>query len=65
MTKEELKAEMRRVQEETQNEFIDRLLDQVRNLVEKAILKDYEPTIHEKEVFATIVAIIDNMKTWF
>lgn len=65
MTLEEMKKELRAVQEKQQNAFMEDLLDRVNNLCEKANKKDYEPTKEEKEMFGYIVTIIDNMKEWF
>lgn len=58
MNAEELKEEMRKVQEKMQNEFIDKLLDSITWLSEKVNEKDYEPTSHEREVFSQIINII-------
>lgn len=63
--KEKLMAEIRRLQDENQDKFIDALAEKVEYLCEKANAKSYEPTVHEKQVFANIVTIIDNMKEWF
>lgn len=65
MTLEELKALRRKIEEKKQDDFIDKLFKDIEWLCEKANEKDYEPTVHEKEVFTKIVTIIDNMKTWF
>lgn len=65
MTKEELQKRMKEHQEQMQNEFIDKLLEQVEWLNEKANRKDYETTAHEKVVLNKICSIINNMKTWF
>lgn len=64
-TKEQLMEEIRRLQDENQDKFIDELAERISYLCEKANRKSYEPTIHEKQVFSQIVAIIDNMKEWF
>lgn len=65
MTPEELKVLIRKAQEKQQDDFIDKLFKDIEWFCEKANEKDYEPTIHEKEVFTKIVTIIDNMKSWF
>lgn len=65
MTKEEIQEMMRKIKENDQDKFIDKLLDQVSNLCEKANRKSYEPTTHEREAFSQIVAIVDDMKGWF
>lgn len=51
--------------EERQDAFIDGILEKVRLLAEKAVRKDYDPTVHEKQAFAEIVSIVDDMKGWF
>lgn len=63
--KEKLMEELKRLQDERQDTFIDTIYEKVAYLCEKANYKSYEPTVHEKEVFSQIVAIIDNMKEWF
>lgn len=65
MTKEELEKRMKEQKEKMQNEFIDKLLEQVEWLNEKANRKDYETTTHEQEVLSKICSIVNNMKTWF
>ena len=62
---EEAKRALRANEEKIQNEFIDRLVDQVEFLAEKAVRKSYEPTDHEREQFAKIHAIITDMNLWF
>lgn len=64
-TKEQLMEEIRRLQDENQDKFIDELAERISYLCEKANRKSYEPTVHEKQVFSQIVTIIDNMKEWF
>lgn len=65
MTKEEVLKRLRENQEQIQNEFIDKILDSVEFLLEKANRRDYEPTDHEREQFAKIYTIITNMNNWF
>ena len=65
MTKEELLKQLRANQEQIQNEFIDKILDSVEFLLEKANRRDYKPTDHEREQFGKIYAIITNMNNWF
>ena len=65
MEMKDLQEEMRKLQEEAQNEYIDKLLDIVENLCEKANKNNYEPTEHEREMFGKIVTIITNMSKWF
>ena len=64
-TKEQLMEEIRKLQDENQDRFIDELLEKVSYLCEKANYKSYQPTVHEKEAFSRIVAIVDSMKGWF
>lgn len=61
----ELERQIKANKEKQQNDFIDKLEENVNWLLEKANRRDYEPTQHEKEVFGRIATIIDNMKNWF
>ena len=65
MTKEELQQAIRKNQETMQNQFIDKIYDDISYLCEKANLKSYEPTAHEKITLGKIQAIINNMCKWF
>lgn len=65
MTLEEMKKLQRELQEQQQNDFINKLLDAVKNLCEKANKKDYEPTDYERRAFCEIYNIINNMCKWF
>ena len=65
MTKEELLKRLRANQEQIQNEFIDKILDSIEFLLEKANRRDYKPTNHEREQFSKIYNIINNMIRWF
>ena len=65
MTKVELQQSIRKNQETIQNQFIDKILDDVQFLCEKANRKDYEPTDYERFVFGKIKNIINNMSEWF
>lgn len=65
MTKEELMKRLRENQEKIQNEFIDKILDSVEFLLEKANRRDYKATEHEREQFGKIYTIIVNMNNWF
>ncbi len=64
-TMEEMMQKMKELQEARQNDFIDKLSDMVENLYEKAMLKDYKPTSHEKEQFKKILETIQAMEPWF
>lgn len=65
LTLEVLKKRMRENQDEMQEQFIAKLLDQVEYLAEKSVRKDYEPTVKEKEMFSKIHAYITSMGEWF
>ena len=65
MTKEDVMKRLRERQEQIQNEFIDKVLDSVQLLLEKANCRDYKPTDHEREQFGKIYTIISNMNNWF
>lgn len=64
-TKEEILAEMKRIREVEQDKFIDKIVNDVEFLNEKANRKDYEPTLHEKQQFERIHTIVTNMAKWF
>ena len=61
MTREELQKKMKETQDKMQNDFIDKLYDEIEYLLEKFNRKDYEPTEHEREVFNKIHIIINNI----
>ena len=65
MTKEELQQAIRKNQETIQDQFIDKIYDDISYLCEKANLKNYEPTNHERIIFNEIKIIIHNMSKWF
>lgn len=65
LTLEELKKAMRENEEKQQEDFIDRLVDQIELLNEKAVRKSYVPTEHEREQFNKIYTIVTNMNNWF
>ena len=65
MTKEELQKLIRENNEKIQNQFIDKILDDVQFLCEKANRKDYEPTEYERTKFYEIYIIVNNMMKWF
>lgn len=60
-----LQAEMKKTSDKMQNDFIDKLKNDVEWFCEKANKKDYQPTEHERIMFNEISNIIDNMKKWF
>ena len=65
MTKEELQQAIRKNQETIQNQFIDKLYEDVQFLCEKANQKDYIPTEYERVKFYDIYKILNNMMKWF
>ena len=65
MTKEDVMKSLRESEEHIQNDFIDKVLDSVQLLLEKANCRDYKPTDHEREQFGKIYTIIVNMSNWF
>lgn len=62
---EQMKIELRKLKEESQEKFMSKLLEMVENLLDKANVKTYEPTTKEKEDFRKIATIIKNMESWF
>ena len=65
MTKEELQQAIRRNQEKMQDDYINKIYDELLYLCEKANLKTYEPTAHEKITLGKIQTIINDMCKWF
>ena len=64
-TLEEMQKAMKEIKEKQQNEFIDKIVEMVDLLCEKANRKDYEPTQYEKEMLNHIYVVITNMNNWF
>lgn len=64
-TLEEMQAHLKELNAKGQDQFIDKIYDEIDLLCEKANRKDYEPTDHEREVFGKIVVIVSNMNKWF
>ena len=62
---QKMQLELKRVNDKTQNDFINKLKNDIDWLCEKANQKGYEPTEHERVIFNEISIIIDNMKKWF
>ena len=48
-----------------QEQAMSKLLKEVKELVERANMKDYEPTMKERFEFSEILTIINNMSKWF
>ena len=65
LTLEEMKAQLRANSEKAQNEFIDKIYNDLLWLSEKAIKKDYEPTDHERQRLANIKTLVNGMNEWF
>lgn len=65
MTLQDMIKQMKENNETRQNQYIDKLLDYVDNLSEKAKSKDYTPTTYEREQFSKIANIIKDMENWF
>ena len=62
---EELQKRYRASLDQAQNDFIDKIYNDVEWLCEKANRKNYEPTQHERDTFGQIYTIIANMNKWF
>lgn len=65
MNLEELKQKQKEIEEKMQNEFINKLYNDIEHLINKAIRKDYQPTVHEKEVLNKIHCMINDLVKWF
>ena len=62
---EKMALQLKELKEKSQNEFIDKLKNDVEWLCEKANKKEYQATEHEKQVFNSIRTIINDMNNWF
>jgi hypothetical protein len=56
--KEQMMEAIKKLQDERQDTFIDKLLDQVSNLAEKVKGTSYKPTDHEYKTFVKIFNLI-------
>jgi lipoate-protein ligase A len=65
MNIEEMQKQLKVLKEQQQDKFIDHLEEMVTNLHEKALMKDYEPTNHEREIFEYIRQTLNDMAKWF
>lgn len=65
LTKEELQQRMRELDEKAQNQFIDKIYNDIEWLCEKANRSDYVATEYEMQVFSKIYNIVVNMDKWF
>lgn len=64
MNKNDLMAELRKREEESQEEFVNKLFDMVNNYAEKTNNSAYEPTDKERAVFGRIVKIVNNINKY-
>lgn len=64
-TIEELQENFKKNQETLQERFMEKILNDISYLNEKANSKDYIPTEKEREMFRNIVIIVKNMNEWF
>ena len=65
MTKEECEEQLRKNRETMQEQFMEKILNDISYLNEKSNQKDYEPTDKERNMFGQIVVIVNNMNKWF
>ena len=65
MTKEECEEQLRKNRETMQEQFMEKILNDISYLNEKSNQKDYEPTDKERNMFGQIVTIVNNMNKWF
>jgi len=65
LTKEEMVEEINKGKEKIRNDFIDKLLEDVKWLQEKSFKTEYKPTDHERQQFAALYKIITGMNKWF
>lgn len=71
MTKEKLdnkktiEEQLDEIKQMHQNEMMEKLLETISNLSEKANAKSYVPTEKERYLFSKIVGIINDLNNWF
>lgn len=65
MQEEEIRKQLRMIEEENQNKFIAKIYDDIQHLAEKSIRKTYVVTDYERYMFNNIVMFVNNMKEWF
>lgn len=65
LSKADLLNEMRVLKEKQQNDFIDKLNNDIDWLIEKAMKKEYQATEHERTIFNNIRQKLENMNKWF
>ena len=64
MNKNDLMAELRKREEESQEEFVNKLFDMVNNYAEKTNNSAYKPTDKERAIFGQIVKIVNNINKY-
>lgn len=64
MNKNDLMAELRKREEERQEEFVNKLFDMVENYAEKTNNSAYKPTNKERAIFGRIVNIVNNINKY-
>lgn len=64
-TFEEMQQELKRLRQKQQDEFIDKLEQQIDWMIEKANDSSYQATDHERVVFNRIRQKLENMNKWF
>lgn len=57
--------ELKKLADERQNDFINRIFDDISHLQEKSFKSEYKPTDYERQQFAEIYKIIVGMNKWF
>lgn len=65
MNKKTVEEKLKVWQNRSQEEFVEKILGDVKWLNEKSNKMSYKPTEHERETFNRIKTIIDNMASWF
>lgn len=65
MQEEEIRKQLRKIEEDNQNKFINKIYEDILYLAEKSIKKTYVVTDYERNVFDNIVMFVNNMKEWF
>ena len=61
LTKESLQKQLRANEEKTQNEFANKVLQDIQWWNEKANRKDYKPTAEENQAFIQVLNIVNGM----
>ena len=65
LTKEEMAEEIKKGKDKMQEDFINKILEDVKWLQEKAIKTSYHCTVNEKLAFEEVYKIINGMAKWF